>query len=418
MDVDWNEEEKHDLGFTLSGHAGGNTLAAAMAVGSRAVDLVRARGGTMTAERVEETLVAVTQANQPRAALRDLLGQHITAQGATAATLQAKVEELEEERGKDAERIRDIERAKNLADHLYNEEHEAKIALRAEVERLEARTWIQCTVISNDCLGGCRSLEEHDRYRHQALLSEGDRLKDNLESAREDVATNQRVIAEEVEKRMAAESRLAAIREIVLKMRKAPRGTEETADTYDRGFGDGWVARGAKMRAELDALEGASPNHSPPLKRPTMCSGDLDECSAGCPWHGVGGSPQEAKTSTVIGFPVTPDIVAAMDRTAIGLRYPCSPTCTHEDAANPGHPERVKERSEAFNGDADVCEHRVDRRDVCGDCEYGRGKEAGAEAMRAAMLIEAKAACDQHGVGWLYQHLKRRFESAVEGTVP
>lgn len=30
-------------------------------------------------------------------------------------------------------------------------------------------------------------------------------------------------------------------------------------------------------------------------------------------------------------------------------RHPCSPTCTHDDAAKPGHPERVKEMSEAVN---------------------------------------------------------------------
>jgi len=29
-------------------------------------------------------------------------------------------------------------------------------------------------------------------------------------------------------------------------------------------------------------------------------------------------------------------------------RYPCSPTCTHDDAKTPGHPERVRERSEGF----------------------------------------------------------------------
>jgi hypothetical protein len=34
--------------------------------------------------------------------------------------------------------------------------------------------------------------------------------------------------------------------------------------------------------------------------------------------------------------------------------YPCSPTCTHDDAATPGHPERVKERSEAFES---TCSH-------------------------------------------------------------
>jgi hypothetical protein len=40
--------------------------------------------------------------------------------------------------------------------------------------------------------------------------------------------------------------------------------------------------------------------------------------------------------------------------------------------------------------------------------------DRGAEAMRVALLREAKAACDQHGVEWLYQHLERRFK----GTTP
>jgi hypothetical protein len=29
-------------------------------------------------------------------------------------------------------------------------------------------------------------------------------------------------------------------------------------------------------------------------------------------------------------------------------RYPCSPTCTHDDAETPGHPERVSRRSREF----------------------------------------------------------------------
>lgn len=78
-------------------------------------------------------------------------------------------------------------------------------------------------------------------------------------------------------------------------------------------------------------------------------------------------------------------------------RWPCSPTCIHDDAWTPGHPERVKERSEAFAwealsyrddpaqpngavpfaGDAGMCRHRTDRRDTCGDCEYERGIEVG-----------------------------------------
>ena len=39
--------------------------------------------------------------------------------------------------------------------------------------------------------------------------------------------------------------------------------------------------------------------------------------------------------------------------------------------------------------------------------------DRGAEAMRVALLREAKAACDQHGAGWLYQHLERRFKGAI-----
>jgi len=30
-------------------------------------------------------------------------------------------------------------------------------------------------------------------------------------------------------------------------------------------------------------------------------------------------------------------------------RYPCSPTCTHDDANNAGHPERVTATSQAFS---------------------------------------------------------------------
>lgn len=30
--------------------------------------------------------------------------------------------------------------------------------------------WIQCTSVSNECLGGCCSMAEHDRYRNQSLV--------------------------------------------------------------------------------------------------------------------------------------------------------------------------------------------------------------------------------------------------------
>lgn len=54
-------------------------------------------------------------------------------------------------------------------------------------------------------------------------------------------------------------------------------------------------------------------------------------------------------------------------------RYPCSPTCTHDDAATPGHPERVKERSKALNAIPTATPD-----------PYDWGRSDGIEAMRAA----------------------------------
>lgn len=34
--------------------------------------------------------------------------------------------------------------------------------------------WVQCTSVSNECLGGCRSMREHDAHRHATLTRERD----------------------------------------------------------------------------------------------------------------------------------------------------------------------------------------------------------------------------------------------------
>jgi hypothetical protein len=41
----------------------------------------------------------------------------------------------------------------------------AAAALREELDRERARKWVQCTSVSNECLGGCRTMAEHDRQR-------------------------------------------------------------------------------------------------------------------------------------------------------------------------------------------------------------------------------------------------------------
>lgn len=37
--------------------------------------------------------------------------------------------------------------------------------------------WVQCTTVSNECLGGCRSMTEHDRYVHRQLTDEVENLR-------------------------------------------------------------------------------------------------------------------------------------------------------------------------------------------------------------------------------------------------
>jgi hypothetical protein len=85
-------------------------------------------------------------------------------------------------------------------------------------------------------------------------------------------------------------------------------------------------------------------------------------------------------------------------------RFPCSPACTHDDARTPGHPERVKERSEAF--EQLVCDH-----------EDSTVYHKGAEAMRAACWEAVAARLEVEGYdrgGALLLGLK----AAIEGATP
>lgn len=91
-------------------------------------------------------------------------------------------------------------------------------------------------------------------------------------------------------------------------------------------------------------------------------------------------------------------------------RYPCSDTCTHDDAATPGHPERVKGRSEAF------IRTLTPEEEAAGDDAYATAQEEGAEAMRAACWEAVQATYDRHGWvkgGPMYEALKAAIESAT-----
>lgn len=94
-------------------------------------------------------------------------------------------------------------------------------------------------------------------------------------------------------------------------------------------------------------------------------------------------------------------------------RYPCSPTCTHDDAATPGHPERVRERSEAFTTSTQSLANgyvRMDDHAATAGAPGWLGSEPlglarregfneGAEAMRTACLLAfINTICDKYGI--------------------
>lgn len=198
-----------------------------------------------------------------------------------------------------------------------------------------------------------------------ALRAEVERLKahyTNREASYEGVIASLRREAEEQRKRAeVAESRLAAVRERFLntaEINERLQGIDSTA--WQKAWGAlRWVLEG-------DATNSPRlPESSPNLSMPSNGSG----------------------------------------------HYPCSDTCTHGDAATPGHPERVKERSEAF-------EQLVWSKERSADWRFGfeDGKERGAEAMRAACweavasLLTVEGLCDSDA---LYNQLKRAIESAT-----
>lgn len=91
-----------------------------------------------------------------------------------------------------------------------------------------------------------------------------------------------------------------------------------------------------------------------------------------------------------------------------GAYFPCSQTCTHDDAATPGHPERVKERSEA------VIQAATRTEDAASTDGHARGYNEGADAMRAACLEAVRTRLEVMGALDVYGAVK----AAIEGAVP
>jgi hypothetical protein len=259
------------------------------AIMTRTAELAATRGGTMSAVEVEACLRSLEETKRGMTA--DELRGHITAQGATVATLQAKVEKAEREAHGALNGLLVVtevltddpkEPAINAARRVVAE----RDAARAEVERLKADA---------------------------ALV---DKMR------RADLAVTKEYAA----RWKVAESRLAAILKAATGIRAQRMGDGEIdAALYGDEFAPKTrLDRLIKLLLSMTALvlEGDAPQEAKCTCN--MLQRDTQWHDSDCPR-----APPECRASQP-------------------TRYPCSPTCTHDDAANPGHPERVKNMSARF----------------------------------------------------------------------
>jgi hypothetical protein len=206
--------------------------------------------------------------------------------------------------------------------------------------------------------------------------------------------------ATELEQRaMSAESRLAAIREKTTAQLEATRRAIAAEKIKPRPS----QAHIAEFQMAEVALE--------PLAK--MLEGDAS---------------QEAKHACCVTF--TAGLVGQPQQTTIA-EYPCCPTCTHDDAATPGHPERVKERSVEVaaligfapavpeNENAEACDHGVPGERECEECDADDPWLQGGEAMRAACWEAVDEVLTINGLaGPGRAPLWDAIKAAIEGAAP
>jgi hypothetical protein len=470
--VSWTDKEHGD--FVRAFESGG-----VLAVATRAAELLAARGGTMDADELRAALVP----GQYDAADVAALVGHIAAQGARVAALETELarlkpsgqvaeDELHEALdaiglvvvlrdrswhlkscraprekcsaecdslrphldtlsrlaagaqgleavraalndnfgadGDPVERVRELLRSEEESRaeahveqderHRVEDERDAAMteaeSLRARVAELEEQLTSlnkEATTI-NEMHDAASAALETAREDHRCAREDREGLVVEVERLKAEAAVMQRrgegmkeAIASLNIRVSSAESIRAAIRTVILE-----HDTEEGPDFVQT------------VNDVRKALEGAAPN-SP---------GTLD---------GSGNAPREARKEP-------PCICAFLSGQCNASRHPCSERCIHDDTATPGHPERVKERSEALRRIAVpkpiATGARVDDDETTETAEragfdegLSQGWGAGAEAMRAACWEAVRGVLERDGIRSHEPYFKR-IKAAIKGAAP
>lgn len=421
---------------------------------TRAVELAAARGGmTPRLKRLLENCEDAARTPEQKVAVENLLqvGDALRAALARNAVLEAEVTRLRA--------------SANELQHQRDSRGEALEVLEAERDAMRAE------------LADFMDAAKSDQQKMDALTAELDRLKANhpapSESSgqvAEDVALLFRVLA--TDERISPGEPEAALSRLAAGAQRAEKMAAQVSQVVRER--DGLLAGMDLIKAEVDAIrkrsleaanlermlsEKALPAtmrwvvEGSTVERPAndavmnaMCSADVDRAMAAALSQCVACGEEPAtpleqdppalgetcvegityRTPQTHPHAFTPDEdgldvcehVHAGNSRPCGFpsfehRWPCSPSCIHDDAKEPDHPERVKERSEAFMRVSSELPDATER-DLMRLLTDAR--EEGAKAMRAACWEAVLGVCGRYGLG--QSGLIADLKAAIEGATP
>lgn len=401
-----------------------------IAVASRAVELMAARGGIMDPVTLEQSLSGLERGTTTTAMVR----QHIDAQGARIAALEADLEiatrkrpasfEMEKELSK-ALAERDDYRQKMLSEggkFMAEMQRADRLADEAKGLREELAQWKRGSEVSfyeNKATQAARQQEVEHRRRVEADLKTETRLhqrtRNKLQTMTDLRDGYRKAGALEHERAEKAETETQAWKAehsaMVIQAKDACALSREQEARIES------IRRRAAETSNLERL--IAEMGLPAAMRWVLGDGCLvcgDSATDAtppmlCEKHEAEANERAGNTCDGVTCESDPpsDVGAGSEFNDRGeKRYPCSPTCTHDDASTPGHPERVKERSEEIGHP----EPEMDPREVTA---YEAGHAAGLEDMRAACLNAVQFEMEKRGAS---REEWDAMKSAIEGATP
>jgi hypothetical protein len=266
----------------------------------------------------------------------------------------------------------DVAELRATIDHSWGQSDAQNAADRASLDRLPALAQeaesLRAKVAELETTAARWEFENTEMRRQLTTAQdERDAIRAEVERLKADMGENGRALLNWKRRAETAESRLAAIRE-----RGKSIKPDDEAPSAVR-----WVL-------EDDAPQGCGPCSDGECQ--THPNND----------HGVATAQQEAKCPSCPHRPhvgmctgrngSTANPCPCLQTTISTERYPCTPTCTHDDAANPGHPERVKALSAGVMSTSDgVLSSKAER-----------VKAQSVAVTRAALGLDAKCYAPRH----------------------